>query len=496
MDSTPEFAPPASPVQDSDASKKGPRHRHRPDQVQQLMALYERDDHPSLEDRTALGQRIGMPTRTVNAWFQNRRAALRKRAERESSRAAVAPTAYHVPAHPGHGSLALFSRPPSPAPSSYAYDDDDEGSYTTSDELPRPNQRIVLSPAPSAYSDDRHTWQFADDAAAGLARKVRNRPTQAQHDELRNLYSANPHPSREERERLGERIGMRYQSITNWFQNQRSLAKKRREDEASDVREREYAAFPPASSHPSLSSSSLLARSESLTSMHSRSRSPYPSTASSQQARPRRSRPEPYQLDALKALYAKTPNPSIEERGALALEIGMELGRVTNWFRNLRQTAKKRGLRHHAILASGEADDDEADGDDDDVSVGIDFSRDGTPSMFGHEDAYASREHKMEVDDAERHSTSAGTDDEQHEALTPSSSPPPPSSVPRDEADDDYDMSHFSPRELTFAALEHLARMKDMEMETLKTISAVEVAGVRVEDALLLLTFTGRRLEA
>jgi hypothetical protein len=66
MDSTP-FSQPHSPVppapgQDQDALKKGPRHRHRPDQLEQLMALYERDDHPSLEDRTSLGQRIGMYT--------------------------------------------------------------------------------------------------------------------------------------------------------------------------------------------------------------------------------------------------------------------------------------------------------------------------------------------------------------------------------------------------------------------------------------------------
>ena len=37
----------------------------------------------------------------------------------------------------------------------------------------------------------------------------------------------------------------------------------------------------------------------------------------------RRTRPEPYQLEALQKLYNRTSNPSIEERGALALEVGM-----------------------------------------------------------------------------------------------------------------------------------------------------------------------------
>jgi hypothetical protein len=40
-------------------------------------------------------------------------------------------------------------------------------------------------------------------------------------------------------------------------------------------------------------------------------------------SRPRRTRPEPHQLEALKKLFVRTSNPSIEERGALALEIGM-----------------------------------------------------------------------------------------------------------------------------------------------------------------------------
>jgi hypothetical protein len=41
------------------------------------------------------------------------------------------------------------------------------------------------------------------------------------------------------------------------------------------------------------------------------------------QSRPRRSRPEPYQLEALKKLLHRTSTPSIEQRNALALEVGM-----------------------------------------------------------------------------------------------------------------------------------------------------------------------------
>lgn len=148
----------------------------------------------------------------------------------------------------------------------------------------------------------------------------------------------------------------RYQSITNWFQNQRSLAKKRKEDEPDGLPlvappadypqgTRHYSAYPPPSHpHPSLGlppqtghpspNLPLLRRSPSIspsTEDHSpqrsfshshRSTTPYGNLSSSF-GRPRRSRPEPYQLDALKELFTKTSTPTIEERSALALEIGM-----------------------------------------------------------------------------------------------------------------------------------------------------------------------------
>lgn len=149
------------------------------------------------------------------------------------------------------------------------------------------------------------------------------------------------------------RLIRRYQSITNWFQNQRSSAKNSREDETEisissklpseyshDMRQ--YSAFPPSTQHPSLPLPPVpiqppslthqnLRRSPSLPPMddmsprrtyHRRSTTPYGSMPISF-SRPRRSRPEPYQLDALKELFRKTSTPTIEERSALASEIGM-----------------------------------------------------------------------------------------------------------------------------------------------------------------------------
>ena len=146
----------------------------------------------------------------------------------------------------------------------------------------------------------------------------------------------------------------RYQSVTNWFQNQRSLAKKRLDDDValdktshpysndlptadlptdihSDLRDSrdlhalETPALPPRSSHPSVSGlirrdkrSPSIERSNASTSSRG---SPYHCIIPPH--RPRRTRPEPHQLEALQKLYSRTSNPSIEERNALALEVGM-----------------------------------------------------------------------------------------------------------------------------------------------------------------------------
>jgi hypothetical protein len=101
----------------------------------------------------------------------------------------------------------------------------------------------------------------------------------------------------------------RMQSISNWFQHQRSMAKRRR---ASGVPE--FSAPPP----------------EPRQVASARRRSPERSSGSAS-ARPKRLRPEPHQLEALKALYGETTNPSIEQRAALAAEYGMPESKVTNW---------------------------------------------------------------------------------------------------------------------------------------------------------------------
>nr|GAT44207.1 homeobox-domain-containing protein [Mycena chlorophos] len=66
-------------------------------------------------------------------------------------------------------------------------------------------------------------------------------------------------------------------------------------------------------------------------------------TERGRRATPRTSRttPDSKQLAALQKLYNINPSPSIEERAALALEIGMDTSKVSNFFRNKRASKKK-----------------------------------------------------------------------------------------------------------------------------------------------------------
>ena len=45
---------------DKATSSKKPRHRHSPSQLAALNELYEKNEHPSLDDRTELAEKLGM----------------------------------------------------------------------------------------------------------------------------------------------------------------------------------------------------------------------------------------------------------------------------------------------------------------------------------------------------------------------------------------------------------------------------------------------------
>ncbi|KAF8640904.1 hypothetical protein AX17_000552 [Amanita inopinata Kibby_2008] len=468
-------------------AQKKPRHRHSPTQLAALNELFEKNEHPPLELRISLAERLGMETKTVNAWFQNKRASSRKRTR----------GAPHIDVH-SVNKVNANSAPSSTSnlPHLAEFDDyhDDETSSLDSNQIhlvPDMSHQYHHSVS-HYYSENGDALQYCTETEP-MPRRMRMRPTHEQTEELKNLYSINPHPTTEQRQALSERIGMRYQSITNWFQNQRSLAKKKTNEEtdvpttlhSEYVLERQYSAYPPPQDHPSLVlSPKYNAHSIPYHEMQCcpkfllppggpTSRKPFykrittsydtaPSTAS----RPRRSRPEPYQLDALKQLFTKTSTPSIEERSALAAEIGMDLGRVTNWFRNLRQTSRKRAKK----TGSSEDDDDYHSLGGHDKASGP-FSRSVTPSQHSSSPI----DDNMELDETyyEVRQSDVGSDDEYQEAVTPSPEP--------------LLSTATEPARVSIGAqssASDLSSCTDLE----KTPTA-EFPGVRVEDALLLLSF-------
>lgn len=242
--------------------------------------------------------------------------------------------------------------------------------------------------------------------------------------------------------------------------------------------QRSFAPFPPASSHPSLP--------PLHPDLHLQ-RSPSPDAAPigprrvrSSGTRPSRSRPGPQQLDALKELYSLTSNPTIEQRTALALEIGLDVVKVTNWFRNLRQTTRKRAQR--SMGAFGEEDHDDVNSVYSGYLPSTSVSRDGTPIRYTsqgptmHHDGYM--EDGMAVDQDGHYQSRrynhqppqlVHSDDEEQkwEAVTPSPSPPrsPTNTLP----------FRLGIDPVIFAEIEKESAKYD--------------SGINVEDALLLLSF-------
>lgn len=80
---------------------KQKRYRANPDQLRDLIALFNVNPSPSAAELTALSLRIAMPSQSVILWFKNRRARVpHKKAEKEAARRAAAAKAAAAVAAP------------------------------------------------------------------------------------------------------------------------------------------------------------------------------------------------------------------------------------------------------------------------------------------------------------------------------------------------------------------------------------------------------------
>lgn len=596
---------------DSAKPSKKPRHRHSPTQLAALNELFEKSEHPTLEERGQLAEKLGMETKTVNAWFQNKRASTKKRnkggtseSHPPTSQSDLLEDALKTPsALPSIANLLNDTPSTSPQPTTQprtytssrrgkrkdlhsndhpdgaANDPPQEGVLESSffagpPEFFSVQGRFVshhrgpdtedgaIPSLPNTESDrfppdvDGRFVSENDGAADGhSSRKGRTessrmRTSPKQTEELRRAYALNAHPTRDQRQQLADRIGMKLQSVTNWFQNQRSQAKKHKDEPrsapapspmASDAlsasREQDsppatlHWQHPSAPSHPrrpslsmpengrpsahKLSSSAVepLSRMSLPPPTHPvssprtrRSVTPYTRYIHSDEPRPykmgavesvrtedilarnRRSRPQPHQLQALKELLRRTSTPSIEERTSLALEIGMDVARVTNWFRNIRQTARRRAKQARAGSVSRSQLRDRSEHDSSSSSSACD---EDDAMDLDYEDLM-----DRELDD--------WSEEEFQEAVTPSSGvslSPPPAKRPRPHIPVHRGMGSMSVESMGVGLIEPGAFQeleKAVGMSTVGTptddaldpgMNAVTGTGVKIEDALLLLSF-------
>ena len=146
-----------------------------------------------------------------------------------------------------------------------------------------------------------------------------------------------------------------------------------------------------------------------------------------------------------------------------------DVGKVTNWFRNLRQTARKRAKK------SGSGDDE-----DDDSFLARDphsasASRFGTPT-FGSSSS-SINDYSMDLDDYDiHHHSDNGSEDDYQEAVTPSpeqSPSPPPTAIANLPMNYDNKM-------------DSLNRLYPVQIDK---VSARQFPGINVADAELLLIF-------
>ncbi|KAE8660458.1 Homeobox-leucine zipper protein ROC6 [Hibiscus syriacus] len=74
---------------DADAADNRPRkkkyHRHTPQQIQELEALFKECPHPDEKQRLELSKRLCLETRQVKFWFQNRRTQMKTQLERHEN---------------------------------------------------------------------------------------------------------------------------------------------------------------------------------------------------------------------------------------------------------------------------------------------------------------------------------------------------------------------------------------------------------------------------
>ena len=176
------------------------------------------------------------PTKTINAWFQNKRASDKKRKEKEaehlhalqlqqgqaSRHKSGATAAQEVTKHavvstpPSSRTDSPYGVSPRPIEDDVVGDEAEPPVYTGHHQQhhnPHNNSNLRSAP-PSVGTPDhpRHLPEILPDPSPatpnGMPLKKRLRPNGPQSQHLKDFFNENPHPTKDERLELGESLGM------------------------------------------------------------------------------------------------------------------------------------------------------------------------------------------------------------------------------------------------------------------------------------------------
>lgn len=191
---------------------------------------------PFLPPRTLPHKR---PTKTLNAWFQNKRASDKKRKEKETEylHASLQSQPGQIGRHQSSAAAgqelsngaAAPTPPSSQTDSPYGISPRPLEDDIAGDEAEHPvyaghhhhhqhhnphNRNNLRSAPPSVGTPDhpRHLPEILPDPSPATPNSIplkrRLRPSGTQSQQLKDFFNENPHPTKEERQELGESLGM------------------------------------------------------------------------------------------------------------------------------------------------------------------------------------------------------------------------------------------------------------------------------------------------
>ncbi|KAJ3378406.1 hypothetical protein HDU80_002861 [Chytriomyces hyalinus] len=184
---------------------------------------FRKSSKPTRSEKRALSERLAIPYKDVQLWFQNKRAHLRRdrlstslSPQKEDIKVWIPPSAVHMLESPSDtvSPVAVADMPhrrnstPSVCQSSPQMDDDSRIDHGK----PESAEPVKMG---------EHNLDPFESLNAKSARP-RIKPRQDQTDFLISKFAINPRPGRDERTIISKQVNLPFNFVTLWFQNRRS----------------------------------------------------------------------------------------------------------------------------------------------------------------------------------------------------------------------------------------------------------------------------------